>query len=69
MPMTEDSFVGKISAEGGIIAALDYGLKATDLEDQTSELATAWRVLERRYERLKKGPIHEVEDLLPDWAW
>lgn len=43
--MSEEEFLAKINYEGGIIEALEYGLRAQDLEDRTSKLYFYWRDL------------------------
>lgn len=63
--MNQQDFAAKIEWEGGIIDALDYGLKADDLGDQTSALALAWRELETAWQQVKPL-IEKVEALLPD---
>jgi hypothetical protein len=37
----------KIRWEGGLVAALEYGIRATDIEDP--EVAKLWRRLERSF--------------------
>jgi hypothetical protein len=45
-----DGLAQKIRWEGGLLAALDYGIKARDIADP--ELAALWRRLERAYARM-----------------
>jgi hypothetical protein len=66
--MTEEEFINKIAWEGGIIGALTYGLRASDLADQDSDLAKAWRHLENGWVKLVPR-IDKVEELIPDEAW
>jgi hypothetical protein len=67
--MTEDQFAAKVEHEGGILEALQYGLRASDLKDPNSELGKAWAELQRVYTDELTAAIHAVEALLPDWAW
>ena len=66
--MTEKEFANKIEWEGGIIGALEYGLKHTDLEDQVSMLAARWRYLDEKWAELQPA-IKQVEAELPEEAW
>jgi hypothetical protein len=45
--MSIDRLAQKIRWEGGLLAALEYGITAKDIEDP--ELAKLWRRLERSY--------------------
>ena len=47
--MTEDEFIEKIHSEGGIIGALEYGLKSDDLAVQEGSLFWAWHKLENSW--------------------
>lgn len=67
-PMTEEEFVGKIGYEGGIISALEYGLKADDLGDLGSPLAHAWGELQMAWTKLQPK-VRAVEALIPDDEW
>jgi hypothetical protein len=67
--MTEEQFVVQIQIEGGIISALEYGLRASDLAEPDSALGKAWAELERVYTDELTAAIDAVEDLLPDEAW
>jgi gamma-glutamyl:cysteine ligase YbdK (ATP-grasp superfamily) len=51
--MSPNEFVAKLDWEGGIFAALEYGLKASHLEDKDSDLAVAWDALEKKWEALQ----------------
>jgi hypothetical protein len=64
--MTTNEFIDKIAREGGVVKALSYGLKADDLEDQNSDLAEAWRDIEREWQAFQAGPLGAVQDLLQD---
>ena len=64
---TDDEFADKVEYEGGIFGALEYGLRATDLQDPTSALGQAWAELTVRFEELKPL-IDEVQARL-DESW
>lgn len=55
--MTDEEFAAKVDSEGGIWAALEYGLRSSDLDDSSSPIAQAWAVLEKSYDSF--GPIIE----------
>lgn len=40
----------RVGAEGGIVAALDYGIRATDIDDP--EIAAIWGEVEDLYDRM-----------------
>ena len=67
--MTEEEFANKIEWEGGIIGALEYGLRAKDLADRNSELYTAWKDLQQIWEGDFWDAKSNVESLLPEDAW
>lgn len=64
--MTEDQFLGKVEWEGGVLEALEYGLKADALKDQDSELASRWRALEKEWRRFQNFLI-PVEQYFENW--
>jgi len=65
--MTEEEFVGKIDQEGGVLAALEYGLSGSVLVDQDSDLAKAWRALEQAWPAFE--PLLDVvEGHLEAWV-
>ena len=68
--MTEEEFITKIMQEGGIIDALEYGLKDTDLlaAFRDTALAQAWRALQAKWDQLQRS-LDAVQKLLPDDAW
>ena len=43
---TDEEFADKVDYEGGVFSALQYGLRASDLEDQDGDLAVRWKKLE-----------------------
>lgn len=47
--LTKTSLAQKIRWEGGVLAALDYGIKPDEIED--AQLATLWRELDEAYRR------------------
>lgn len=59
--MTESDFAAKIEWEGGIVDALEYGLKYSDCEP--GELRNAWEKLEVKWATIQ-DEINAVEDIL-----
>lgn len=56
---------GKIEWEGGILEALEYGIKTTEMPEGDTELTEAWALLASAYEALQ--PLADaVEKLLED---
>lgn len=54
--MTPKHFSGKVEWEGGILGALEYGLRHTSLNSDdpaSAELRTAWAELERLYGQME----------------
>ena len=66
--MTEEDFISKIIWEGGIVGALEYGLRDTDLADRNGPLATKWRSLQAKWDQLQRS-LRAIEKLIPDEAW
>lgn len=60
-PMTERDFAAKIDWEGGITAALDYGLRTEDCEP--GPLRDAWEKLELKWAAMQEE-IGDVEAIL-----
>lgn len=65
--LSAESFADKVDWEGGIFEALRYGLRASDLKDQNSELAKQWAELESRWNDLL--PLVNNVQMLLDEAW
>lgn len=66
--MTSYEFSTKIEWEGGIVAALEYGLKSTDLDVPDGDplgddLRRAWSQLETKWDAMKDD-ITAVSELL-----
>ena len=69
-PMTESAFAGKVEWEGGILEALDYGLKPADapkgpIRDAWARLYQVWQQIEPLVDevsRLLDGVEHSGED-------
>jgi hypothetical protein len=60
-----EELANKIEWEGGIIDALDYGIKTENMPEGDTELAEAWGKLEAAYHELT--PLTDaVEKLLED---
>lgn len=65
--MTPEDFLGKVEWEGGIDEALDYGLRASDLDGSDPELSEAWATLERLHaegEKARRVVNDKIEALL-----
>lgn len=60
--MKEQEFAAKVSWEGGILEALDYGLTAEDLPP--GALRDAWRDLETAWQLELAPRVYRVEELL-----
>ena len=56
--MNREDFIAKIDWEGGILGALDYGLRSEDCDDP--ELKTTWQQLETWYNNMPK----EAEEII-----
>ena len=64
--MSAKDFAAKVEWEGGILEALDYGLKHTDLaadDPDAADLRAGWKTLEEMYEEMKPA-LHDMEGLL-----
>lgn len=67
--MKAEDFLAKVDWEGGIDAALDYGLSASDIEDDDdSELREAWETLERLRDQGDEAR-RLIEQRLEDYLW
>jgi hypothetical protein len=67
--MTAADFKAKVEWEGGIVEALDYGLKHTHLDGRApAALYNAWKKLEELYAPLREQMrvVDELLDDLPD---
>lgn len=67
--MDVDSFAAKVDWEGGVIDALDYGLKADDLDpadERSKPLREAWAEMERIYREAFAPAVSKVRDLLQE---
>jgi len=59
------ALAGKIEWEGGLMEALDYGIKTEDMPEGDTELIEAWSKLEAAYRAVE--PLAEaVDKLLPE---
>ncbi len=66
--MSLSNFAGKVEWEGGVLEALDYGLKHTDIDPddpRAAPLRTAWAELEELYAPVRTK-VQAVEDMLED---
>lgn len=66
--MTAPRFANKVEWEGGVIEALDYGLKHTHLnpdDPQAAELRAAWQQLEEAY-KVVKPLVRKVDGIIED---
>ena len=69
MGMSESEFAAKIEWEGGILAALEYGLRQDDLESPNCPLGERWHEAQRIFREKLQPAIAEIEELLPEEAW
>lgn len=65
--MNDIEFAERVDYEGGAIAALEYGMTTSDLDNQDSNLATAWRRLEAAWEQFEPY-LREAEDLVEGYV-
>ena len=56
--MTAEQLADKVHWEGGVYAALEYGLRSEDIEDP--ELASLWRRMEELHDELTSGPLADL---------
>lgn len=61
--MTPSEFIDKVECEGGILEALDYGLRAKDMDDSDPSFKAAWQRLETKFD-LMHGDLSEVESMI-----
>jgi hypothetical protein len=59
------AFASKVDWEGGVYAALEYGLSADELPEGHPELEAIWREMERKYADLEQL-IAEANGWLPE---
>ena len=62
---SRSALAGKIEWEGGILEALDYGIKTADMPESDTELTEAWAKLEASF-RQTAALAEAVENLLPE---
>ena len=68
MSMTEEQFINKIIWEGGVMSALEYGLRQDHLEEPNTPLGHAWGELLMAWREIDPK-VRAVEALIPDDAW
>lgn len=61
--LTDAEFAGKVDSEGGIFAALEYGLRGENLAEQDTGFAHTWLSIEQRYLAMQTD-IHLLESML-----
>jgi hypothetical protein len=64
--MTEDEFLQKVEWEGGVVEALEYGLRADMLKDPNIKLGRLWKSLETAWLGLQPL-MGAVESYFEDW--
>ena len=65
--MSADDFVSKIIWEGGVLDALDYGLRAESIQEGSDDaLRSAWAELQSAYETFGRQ-VRQVEVLLEEY--
>jgi hypothetical protein len=63
---SRERLASKIDWEGGLLDAIDYGIKATDMPEGDDELAKAWKKLEDAYSEVVPHAA-QVSALLDLW--
>ena len=66
--MTENAedFVYLVEAKGGVVNALEYGMRSTDLAPGEGRLADAWLRLERAWREHMQPAISAYEQVVRD---
>lgn len=65
--MNGPDFAGKVQWEGGVVDALDYGLKHTDLDiGEDDELRQVWQELEQQWD-VMRIMVEQAESLLEEY--
>lgn len=64
-PMTLEGFASKIAWEGGIVGALEYGLKARDIPEEELLLRHHWELAQQAWEDFQ-AVIAPIEDYLDE---
>lgn len=62
---SRDDLAAKIEWEGGILEALDYGIKIADMPEGDTELIEAWTKLQRSFETTR-ALVDALNELLPE---
>ena len=60
-----EALAAKIEWEGGLMEALDYGIKTDDMPEGDTELTEAWAKLEASFRETSRL-AHAVEKLIED---
>lgn len=63
--MTPEEFIAKIEWEGGVLDALEYGLRAEDLDDSDPELKGAWSDLRNDWVNFEPA-LRNVEEMVEE---
>jgi len=66
--MTPEEFAAKIEFEDGIVEALEYGLRETDLDDSDPHLKADWARLRQIYDEHFEPMVRRVEEQLQKYA-
>ena len=53
--MTAEDLANKVHWEGGIVSALEYGIRSDEIDDP--ELAALWRRLETLYDQMRPSIV------------
>lgn len=64
--MTPQDFLSKVSWEGGVFEALQYGLHEDTLDDSDPDLKENWRELRLAYLDLE-GLVQGIEEKMEDY--
>jgi hypothetical protein len=61
-----DQLAAKIEWEGGVLEAVDYGIRSTDMPEGDVELEELWKELEDAYSKVV-SPADKISKLLDIW--
>ena len=64
--LSDQEFALKVEWEGGVVDALDYGLRASDLDDSNPTLKALWLDIEQQWLESFEPAVRALEDALED---
>ena len=65
--LTPDEFASKVEWEGGVIDALEYGLRETEMDGSDPAFQTAWAALREQWDVIRPY-IDKVEQILETYG-